>query len=217
MRYLFSTYTSSISLVLATALSFSCSGTRDVGTNTPTSESTDAVATTDNSSGPSSAATASTPDPNRKARYRKSGSKIVVGDKALDLSGAVDANGNQVSLESYQAPLLVLTFGASWCAPCKKEIPALEKLAQGFDSSKVDFVAVNIDTSVKAGAKFMNGFGLTRVRAVFDPKNKSVRRYDPPTMPSVFIVREGIVKHVHAGFRSGDADKLKKLIDALVQ
>ncbi|MBL4632742.1 MAG: TlpA family protein disulfide reductase [Kofleriaceae bacterium] len=216
MQYSFSNYSLSISLILGTALSFSCSGTRDIATNSPTSEPGDAVAT-DNSSGSSDTATASTPDPNRKARYRKSGSKVVVGDKALDLSGAIDDNGNPVSLESYQAPVLVLTFGASWCAPCKKEIPALDKIAQGFDSSKVDFVAVNIDTSVKSGTKFMNSFGLTRVRSVFDPKNKSVRRYDPPTMPSVFIVREGIVKHVHAGFRSGDADKFKKLIDGLVQ
>lgn len=211
MQELFSFRSQFSVLLLGAAFTLACTGTRDVGDTGPSvdpgAESTSALPGDVDKSEDSSQSSS------RKKRYRKSGSKVTVGDKALDLSGAVNASGKEVSLEDKQAPLLVLTFGASWCAPCKKELPALEKLAGSFERSKVDFVAVNIDTSIASGKKFMNSFGFSRLEAVFDPKNRSVGRYDPPTMPSVYIVREGIVKHVHAGFRSGDAAKLKKMIE----
>jgi thiol-disulfide isomerase/thioredoxin len=150
--------------------------------------------------------------PKRK-RYRRSGSKVRKGDRAIELKKVVNNAGKRVTLESQQAPVLVLTFGASWCAPCKKELPALEKLAKGYPSEKVTFVAVNIDSSIAKGKAFTKKAGLKRVLALYDPKSSNVQSYDPPTMPTTFIVNQGIVKHMHAGFRNGDAGKLKKAID----
>lgn len=149
----------------------------------------------------------------KKKRYRRSGSKVRRGDRAIELKKVVNGAGKRVTLESQQAPVLVLTFGASWCAPCKKELPALEKLAKGYAPNQVRFVAVNIDSTIAKGKAFTKRAGLKRVLAVYDPKSSNVQSYDPPTMPSTFIVNEGIVKHLHAGFRSGDASKLKKAID----
>jgi thiol-disulfide isomerase/thioredoxin len=148
-----------------------------------------------------------------KKRYRRGGGKVRRGDRALELRAVINGAGKRVTLESHKAPILVLTFGASWCAPCKKELPALEKLARGYSPAQVAFVAVNIDSTLATGKAFMKRSGLKRVQAVYDPKSTNVQSYDPPTMPSVFIVNEGIVKHLHAGFHSGDERKLKKAID----
>jgi len=152
-----------------------------------------------------------------KKRYRRGGGNVRKGTRAIELKNAVNGAGTRVTLESKKAPVLVLTFGASWCAPCKKELPALEKLARRYSPSSVAFIAVNIDNTIATGKAFMKRAGLKRVLAVYDPKNINVRSYAPPTMPSVFIIGNGIVKHVHAGYRSGDERKLKKAIDRLVQ
>jgi thiol-disulfide isomerase/thioredoxin len=155
--------------------------------------------------------------PTATKRYRRGGGKVRKGSRATELKQAVNGAGKRVTLESQKAPVLVLTFGASWCAPCKKELPALEKLAKRYARTDVAFVAVNIDSTIAKGKTFMKQAGLKRVLAVYDPKNISVRSYAPPTMPSVFIMNEGVVKHVHPGFRSGDERKLKKAIDRELQ
>ncbi len=148
-----------------------------------------------------------------KKRYRRGGGKVRRGDRALELKKVVNGAGRRVTLESHKAPILVLTFGASWCAPCKKELPALEKLARGYSPKDIAFIAVNIDSSIAKGKVFMKRSGLKRVLAVYDPKSTNVQSYDPPTMPSTFVINDGIVKHLHAGFHSGDERKLKRVID----
>lgn len=137
------------------------------------------------------------------------------GDRAPDFVQVTDARGKRVSLDEYKDRVVVLTFGASWCPPCKKELPALEKLARRYakKDKKVVFIAVNIDTKKAKGRRFVKELGLKRVHTVFDPKKSTVESYDPPKMPSVFIIKRGIVKHVHAGYSSGDAKKLDKRIE----
>ncbi len=149
-------------------------------------------------------------------RYRRGGGKVRRGGRAIELKKAVNGNGRRVVLESFKAPVLVLTFGASWCAPCKKELPALEKLARKYKQADVAFVAVNIDSTIDKGKTFMKQAGLRRVQAVYDPKGLNAQSYDPPTMPSVYIIKDGIVRTVHAGYKAGDERKLKKGIDKVL-
>ena len=54
------------------------------------------------------------------------------GDRAAEFVSVVDASGKAVSLKAYKDKVVVITFGASWCEPCKKELPAYEKLAQKY-------------------------------------------------------------------------------------
>ena len=137
------------------------------------------------------------------------------GDRAAELIGVVDSAGKKISLRKLQDQVVVMTFGASWCEPCKKELPALEKLATRYYKSgaKVVFLAVNIDNEADKGKKFMARAGLKCVRALFDKQKTAVESYDPPKMPSTFVIKRGIVKHVHAGFAAGDEAKLASIID----
>ena len=137
------------------------------------------------------------------------------GDRAAELVGVVDGAGKKVSLRKFSDQVVVMTFGASWCEPCKKELPALEKLAVKYYSkhAKIVFLAVNIDNEADKGAKFMARAGLKCVRALFDKQKTAVESYDPPKMPSTFIIKRGIVKHVHAGYAAGDDAKLAAIID----
>ena len=139
--------------------------------------------------------------------------KVRAGDRAKSFVSVKDGKGKNFKLKSYKDRVVVLTFGASWCKPCKKELPAFEKLAKKYDKKKVIFVAVNIDSNLAKGKAFAKKAGLSKVVAVYDPKSSTVESYQPPTMPSTFIIKKGIVKHVHAGYRDGDIAKLAKRIN----
>lgn len=137
------------------------------------------------------------------------------GDRAAEFVRVVDASGKGVSLKTLRDQVVVLTFGASWCEPCRKELPAYEKLAQRYKQRRapVVFIAVNIDNEPSKGKKFMSQAGLRVVRAAYDAQKSTVESYDPPKMPSTFIIHRGIVKHVHAGYSAGDEQKLAAIID----
>ena len=137
------------------------------------------------------------------------------GDRAAEFVQVVDASGKAMSLKRFKDQVVVVTFGASWCEPCKKELPAWEKLAQKYQKkgAAVVFIAVNIDTETAKAKKFMSQARLRAVRAAYDRQKSTVESYDPPKMPSTFVIKRGIVKHVHAGYESGDESKLAAVID----
>ncbi len=147
------------------------------------------------------------------ALTNEASAKVRKGDRAASFVAVKNAAGKKVKLKSYKDRVVVLTFGASWCKPCKKELPAFEALAKNYDKKKVIFLAINIDSNKSKGKAFMEKAGLSKVVALFDPKSSTVESWEPPTMPSTFVIKKGIVKHVHAGYRKGDIGKLKKLIN----
>ena len=147
--------------------------------------------------------------------------KVRKGDRIREFVGVTDKNKKAIKLKAHKDKVVVVTFGASWCAPCKKELPALEKIAQKFADSKasagnVVIIAVNIDSERSKGAKFMKEAGLSRVIQAFDTKKSTVDSFDPPSMPTTFVIRKGIVRHMHKGYRSGDDKALEKVIAAEV-
>jgi cytochrome c biogenesis protein CcmG, thiol:disulfide interchange protein DsbE len=143
--------------------------------------------------------------------------EIAAGDRAAEFIAARDGNGRRVTLKQYRNKIVVITFGASWCQPCKKELPAWEALARKYSSKGVVFLAVNIDTEPAKGKEFIKEAGLRTMRAVYDPQGATVKSYDPPTMPTTYVIDgHGIVRHRHAGYRKGDARKLAAHIDELL-
>ncbi|MCG8423201.1 MAG: TlpA family protein disulfide reductase [Proteobacteria bacterium] len=140
------------------------------------------------------------------------------GDRAAEFNAAArDSRGRRVRLKSYRNKVVVMTFGASWCKPCKKELPAWEKLAKKYRNKGVVFLAVNIDKDLDKGKRFVEQAGLRVMRAVYDPGAATAETYDPPTMPSTYVIgRRGIVRYLHPGYRPGDEKKLAKLLDELL-
>ena len=148
------------------------------------------------------------------ARSPSAAAEKAVGDRATEFVRVVDGKGRAVRLAKYDKALVVLTFGASWCAPCKAELPALNALARRYRGRKVVFLAVNIDSDSSAGKAFMRALKLDRIVALFDTAGATVKSYDPATMPTTFFIKSGIVVHVHRGYRRGDDAKLARAIDA---
>lgn len=142
------------------------------------------------------------------------------GDRAPDFA-LKDLRGGTVKLSSLRGKVVVLDFWASWCTPCKKELPALDALAQRWAKEgrkDIVVVAVNIDNDRSNAEKFLRAAKISAsIRVLLDPGGSVAARYDLPTMPTSFVIdRKGIVRHVHAGYRAGDERRLAQEAESLL-
>lgn len=145
--------------------------------------------------------------------------EVKEGDRAPELDGAKDARGKAFKLKGYRGGWVVMTFGGSWCKPCKKELPAWDRLA-GKWAGKVTFVAVNLDNDPAKGKKFMDGLKVRTMTRVYAPEESTPAAdvYSPPKQPSTYVVDpKGIVRELHEGYVGGDEKRLDALLRSLVK
>jgi len=140
------------------------------------------------------------------------------GDHFVELD-AKAASGKNFHLKDMAGKWVLFTFGASWCQPCHKELPAWDALAPKF-KGKVVFVAINIDNKPDDGKKFVDSLKLKHIFPVFMPDETStaIKSYDPDKMPSTFVIDpQGVIQVVRYGYDSGDEDKLAATLSSLVK
>jgi thiol-disulfide isomerase/thioredoxin len=135
--------------------------------------------------------------------------EVKKGDHFVELD-AKAANGKTFHLKDMAGKWILFGFNASWCQPCKKELPALDKIAPKL-AGKVLFIAVNIDTDASDGHEFITGLKLRHIFPVFmnDENSPAMKAYDPDKMPSLFLMDpKGTIQLVEYGYNKGDEDKL---------
>jgi thiol-disulfide isomerase/thioredoxin len=141
--------------------------------------------------------------------------EVKTGQPAADFAGTTLA-GAPLKLSSLRGKVVLVDFWASWCEPCKRELPLLDKLAPKLRAHGIEIVAVNIDDDSKNASDFVSSHGL-HLTVVPDSGKKIVGAYEPPKMPSSFVVdKGGVVRAVHGGFEPGDEAKLESELNALV-
>jgi peroxiredoxin len=144
--------------------------------------------------------------------------ELKVGSRAPDFS-LKDRGGKTVKLSGLRGKVVIVDFWATWCEPCKKELPALDKLQKSFIDAKKDvvIVAVNIDNEKAKAEKFLKDKGIKHLTVVFDTKQAVAPTYDPPTMPTSYVVdQKGLVRHINQAYEPGDEKKLAKQVEALL-
>ena len=130
--------------------------------------------------------------------------------------GLKDRGGKAVQLSQLKGSVVVVDFWASWCAPCREELPVLEALYQKYREKGLVVVGVNQDADEAKMAKFLRAKPLS-FPIVHDAEGAVARRYAPPKMPSSYVIdRKGLIRHVHAGFRASDKDELERELKALL-
>ncbi len=141
--------------------------------------------------------------------------EVKAGQPAKDFDAPTLA-GSPLKLSSLRGKVVLVDFWASWCEPCKKELPLLDKLAPKLHAKGIEIVAVNIDDDKAKAADFVKSHGL-HLTVVPDSTKKIVGAYEPPKMPSSFVVdKAGMVRAVHGGFEPGDEQKLEAELTQLV-
>ncbi len=130
--------------------------------------------------------------------------------------GLTDLAGKRVDLASLRGKVVIVDFWASWCAPCKQEMPVLERLYKKYKSRGLVVVGVSVDQEAANVGSFIKQLKVT-FPIVHDKAHSVADRFHPPRMPSSFIVdRNGVVRHVHGGFRASDAVSIESEVTALL-
>jgi cytochrome c biogenesis protein CcmG/thiol:disulfide interchange protein DsbE len=142
------------------------------------------------------------------AEEPRSGS--VVGRPVPDLQLAALNGGKAVRLADLRGRVVLLDVWASWCAPCKQELPMLDDMSNRLRSKGVEIVAVSIDDNREDAEGFLKSRPSWSIRLAHDPEGKVPGKLQPSKMPSSYIVdRKGVIRQVNAGFERGDAQKLE--------
>lgn len=142
---------------------------------------------------------------------------LEVGERAVEFT-LTDLNGKAVKLSSLRGKVVLIDFWASWCTPCKQELPLLEKLHAKLARRGLVVLVININKDRADAARFAAAAKLT-MTVPLDPKAQVVARYEPPKMPSSYVVdRKGIVRKVNAGFYgASDLARLEADLTALLE
>jgi len=145
-----------------------------------------------------------------------SASALDPGARAPEI-GLRDTNGNNITMASLRGNVVIVDFWASWCEPCAEEMPVLERLYTTYRGQGLRIVGVSQDRTEANMRSFLNDHRVS-FPIVHDAAHAVAGRYEPPRMPSSYIVdRSGVVRHVHEGYRSGDARTIEREVRALLQ
>ena len=121
-----------------------------------------------------------------------------------------------VSLSQLRGKVVLLDIWASWCGPCKEELPLLDEMAGRLKAKNVELIAVSIDEDRSAALAFLRARPRWSLTLAHDPKGKLPELLQPPKMPTSYIVdRQGVVRQVNAGFERGDISRLESRLAAL--
>ena len=116
------------------------------------------------------------------------------------------------TLEEKKNLLVYVDFWASWCAPCRLSMPALEKLYREFSIDGFHVLAINVDAIREDAIDFLKDFPVS-YSVLADPEGRVSQLYNVMGMPSGYLInRKGKIVHSHIGFRRGDEEVLRKMI-----
>ena len=129
-----------------------------------------------------------------------------------------DDEGKEISFSDFQDKVLLVNFWATWCAPCIKEMPSLDRLKRKINKN-FDVIAVSVDRDgLKKVKDFFNENKITNLEKFFDIKNslaKEMNLYGVPT--SFFINKEGDLIGYYHGDMEWDNDTVINFINYLIK
>jgi peroxiredoxin len=125
--------------------------------------------------------------------------------------------GKTFKLSDHRGKVVFVNFWATWCAPCREEMPAMQRLWQRHRDRGFTMVAVSVDSDPGLVPPFVEKLGLTFPVAL-DPKMQAANPYGVRALPSSFLVdRKGYMTALALGPRAWDTQAAHALIEALVK
>lgn len=148
---------------------------------------------------------------------------VTTGVQALDEGkpmpeiGLADLHGQRVDRAALRGKVVIVDFWASWCAPCKEEMPVLERLYAKHAKDGLVVVGVSVDRDVANVRSFLSKLSVS-FPIVHDLAHAVADRFEPPKMPTSYVIdRQGVVRYVHGGFRAEDAKRLASEVESLLR
>jgi len=125
----------------------------------------------------------------------------------------------EISLEDFKGKPVVVNFWATWCGPCKLEMPFFEKTWREYKDKGVIFIGIDVMDDKDSAIKFMDKLGISYIN-LYDPSGKTSNSYGVVALPATFFIDKNgniIVKH-YGSFLGNEAEKkfksyLKEIIE----
>jgi peroxiredoxin len=129
-----------------------------------------------------------------------------------------DMNGRVVSLSELRGKVVLLNFWATWCGPCRVEMPAMERLYRTYDRKDFEILAVSTDAQGAAVTRPFQEENKLTFPILHDSDFRVGLSYGARTLPMTFMVdRQGVVRQHIFGARDWEAPEAHQLIDMLMK
>lgn len=113
------------------------------------------------------------------------------------------SSGDNLRLSEYRGNVVMVNFWATWCGPCRQEMPLLDELYTRYERVGFTLLGVNIDDDSRKAMNMISELGVN-FPVLFDDRKEVSKLYEVDAMPvTVIIDREGNVRFVHQGYKPG--------------
>ena len=135
--------------------------------------------------------------------------------KAPDFKLAT-TDGGTVALSQHRGEVVYVDFWATWCPPCRKSFPWMEKMHNKYSDLGLKIIAVSLDGKREVIDQFLKTMPASFTIA-HDPQGKSAENFGLKGMPTSYLIdMKGNVHETHTGFKASDENKLEAKIKALL-
>lgn len=143
-------------------------------------------------------------------------SSALTGQAAPDFA-LKSSTGENLRLSEYRGDVVMINFWATWCGPCRQEMPLLDDLYSRYQRVGFKLLGVNIDDDSRRAMEMIEDLGV-KFPVLFDERKDVSKLYQVEAMPvTVLVDRTGKVRHVHHGYKPGYEQKYLTEIRGLLR
>jgi peroxiredoxin len=125
--------------------------------------------------------------------------------------------GTNLRLEEYRGQVVLINFWASWCGPCRQEMPLLDRLHQRYLDTGFAVLGVNVEGEEAPARELIDKIPVT-FPVLIDEGQAVSELYRLEAMPSTVVVdRDGVVRYIHRGYKPGDEAKYVEVVKELIR
>ena len=129
----------------------------------------------------------------------------------------VDLEGKKHSLAAYRGKVVLVNFWATWCVPCREEMPSIERLRASLDERRFAVLAVNLAEPESRIRKFLDAVPLG-FPILLDRDTKTTRAWQAKLLPVTYIVgADGKIRYRHVGELDWSRPEVRNLILGLMK
>ena len=126
-------------------------------------------------------------------------------------------DGSNIKLSELRGQVVMVNFWASWCGPCRHEMPLLEQLYQRYQPMGFTLLGVDVEEDSSAADKILKDIPVS-FPILYDNKNSVTESYQVRAMPSTFLIdRDGNFRYLHKGYQPGYEEEYQQQIRELVR
>ncbi|XOV84819.1 MAG: TlpA disulfide reductase family protein [bacterium] len=144
------------------------------------------------------------------------GANVPIAENAPDFT-LKTLEGTNLRLEEHRGEVLLINFWASWCGPCRQEMPILDRLHERYEDTGFAVWGINVEGEEEPAQKLVDKTKVT-FPVLIDEGQAVSELYDLEAMPSTVVVdRDGVVRYIHRGYKPGDEAKYVEVVKKLIR